>query len=109
MRSCWQARLEAGGEAVDVELTDVSGHDQPADQSAVEACDPGAVDHRAVDVAYRDKYGRYPGPTAAITGGEARSATLRLTPRRSLDPAGPHRGERRSGSGAGPTSPGAGH
>jgi hypothetical protein len=58
-----EARIEAGGVAVDVALVEV---DDLNDE---------------LDADYRQKYGHYAGPTARITSDEARAAALRLVPR----------------------------
>jgi hypothetical protein len=58
-----EARIDAGGVTTDVSL--VETHE--------------LLDE--MDAAYRDKYGRYSGPTARITSVEARAAQLKLVPR----------------------------
>jgi len=58
-----EAHIEAGGVEKDVALVETDDLDDE------------------LDAAYREKYGRYAGPTARITNGEARAATLRLVPR----------------------------
>jgi hypothetical protein len=60
-----EGHISAGGVEADIDFPDVGGDDDVDD---------------AVDAAYRNKYGQYPGPVAAITSGLARATTLKLVP-----------------------------
>ncbi len=63
-RTSREGRISAGGVEKDVTIED-------ADEAVYDQ----------VDVAYRDKYGRYAGIVDGITNADARASTLRLLPR----------------------------
>jgi hypothetical protein len=65
-RKSHQGHVTAGEVDLDVALADINAGDRIGDR---------------IDAAYRDKYSRYPGPVASITGDEARATTLKLSPR----------------------------
>jgi hypothetical protein len=64
-RARHEGHVSAGAVDKDVALLDVDHADSLQDR---------------IDAAYRVKYGRYSGPVASITAGQARATTLRLIP-----------------------------